>query len=357
MPNQISEIEITKFLTNAIQMQAEVLHLQPGNFPYIRRSGVLQAIEQDGVVSVELLDAIMRSVATASQIEYLERDKSISFSSTLTNGQRVRVDIRAEKGRYDVSLRFLPLRLFTLEELAIPPPVMDVLGRGWGWIILSGPFDSGRSTVWGALIEHINQHSAKRIVTLEQPIEYVFTSKKSFIEQREVGRDIGSMRQGLRQLIDSDVDVVGLSDCADSEVLDQVMALAANKKLVITISTAQSVVDTFQRIDALIPSGQKETMRANLAHTLDVVVSQRLLPRLGGGRALIAEVYRQVSLSLGAIAEGNFTQLTSCMQTSFSQGLCTLERALADAVKRGEITAEHALAESEQPDQLKSLLR
>lgn len=338
-------------------MRGAVLHLQPGALPLLRVDGELRSIADEPVVTLELVSGFLDMLAEQTHKEQLDRDRQIIFSKELENHQRVIVHVEHERGRLVMAVRFVDQRIFSFEELRIPPAFQNVIQQGRGLVVVSGPHDAGKSSLVASIIETVNATVSKRIVTLEAPIERVFTNKKSFIEQREIGIDVPSWAAGARSVKETDVDMLVLGDCVDGDELKELVMLGEGDLLVVLMVEALSVMHALDILHGYLMPEEQASWRMALSRALSAIVNMRLVPRIGGGRIPVYEVYVKNTLGQAAIGSGHFVQLENVIASSSHEGMQTLNGALADVVRNGEVTPENALQESTAPDQLKALFR
>ncbi|MBT3413278.1 MAG: Flp pilus assembly complex ATPase component TadA [Candidatus Jacksonbacteria bacterium] len=355
MAEKTTQLEVSRLLTKAVQMGAQVMHLQPGALPVIRISGELRSLQDEVIVTVEMVQSMFDFLALPIHKEHLERDRQVIFSTELDNHQRVILRAEWERGRLVVSVQFIHAKIHTFQELAVPPVVERIAQKESGLFIISGPFDSGKTSLWTSIIETINTNLTKRIVTIESPIEHVFVNKKSFIEQREIGRDVTSWAAGARGVKETDVDLLGVSDCTSGEQLKEIINVSEGKTLVIMIMESLSVVHALDILQGYFTAEEQSSWRAALARATEAIVNLRLLPRVGGGRVMAYEVYAKALTTQSLVSQGSFSQLPNAMHTASQEGMQTLDSALVALVRAGSVLPEHALAESQNPDQLKSM--
>ncbi len=356
MPTSES-IVIQRILTSAAEYRASDLHLTVGNPPILRVDGKLVALEQEPVITPEFMDVLVEMFLTKDQREMLNRDREIVVAFALENRIRFKVSMFYQRGFLGASLRLIPKEIKPLSELGLPSVVQGFTRLTKGLVLVTGPFGSGRTSTLAALVNEINKTRTAHIVTIEKPIEYLYLNDKSFIEQREVGRDTRSVEQALETASREDVDVIMVSEMEDPPVIQAVLTAAESSRLVISTMNTDSVMKTVEKIINSSPPEYEVKTRTQLAGTLEGIVSQRLLPRVGGGRILVAEVMVPSSPMRSIIRDGALYQLQSMLQTSRGEGTISLDRALAELVKTGEILIDDALAHAVDPNNLKMLTR
>lgn len=289
------------------------------------------------------------------QVERLRQRKEIDFSFGFQQ-TRFRSNVFYQKGYLSTSLRLISLKVKTIEELGLPPILEKFTLVSQGLVIITGPTGHGKSTTLAAVIEHMNQNRSDHIITIEDPIEYVFEHKKSIISQREVSSDTNSFSRALRSALRQDPDVILVGEMRDLETIDAALTLAETGHLVFTTLHTNSASQTADRIIDVFPPHQQQQIRMQLANVLLGVVSQRLMPRISGGRVLACEIMMANSAVRNTIREGKTHQLPNIIQTSASEGMISLDKVLAELVSKGEITIDDALAWSLDPKAFKMMV-
>jgi len=348
-------LEMEKLLDIAIEKSASDLHLSVGIVPTLRIDGRLLAISEAPVVTPEAAEKLIASVMNDEQMERLKQRRELDFSFGYQK-MRFRVNAFHERGRLGASLRLIPLAIRAMEELGIPPILERFTQPSQGLVIITGPTGHGKSTTLAALVEGINKKRSEHIITIEDPIEYVFEHKKSLIIQREVGADTNSFSRALRSALREDPNVVLVGEMRDLETIEATLTLAETGHLVFTTLHTNSSAQTADRIiDVFLPH-QQQQVRMQLANVLLGVVSQRLLPRVQGGRILATEIMVANSAVRNTIREGKTHQLPNIIQTSAAEGMITLDKVLAELVSRGEITIDMALTWAIDPKAFKMMV-
>jgi twitching motility protein PilT len=330
----------------AIEKNASDLHISVGLVPSIRIDGKLLPLTDKTVVTAEAAKGLLMSIMTPEQLERFEARRELDFSFGYGT-MRFRTNAFYQKGNIGVALRLIPVAIRLMEELGIPP----ILER-----IITGPTGHGKSTTLAALIQEINQKRAEHIITIEDPIEYVFTPSKSIVDQREVGSDTNSFSRALRSALREDPNVVLVGEMRDLETIEAALTLAETGHLVFTTLHTNSAAQTADRIIDVFPPHQQAQVRMQLANILLGVVSQRLLPRVHGGRVLATEIMIANSAVRNTIREGKTHQLQNVIQTSAAEGMISLDKVLAELVSRGEITIDTALAWTLDPKAFKMMV-
>lgn len=356
MPTSES-IVLQRILTTAAEYRASDLHLTVGNPPIVRVDGKLVVLEQEQVITPEFMDVVIEMFLTGEQRKILDQNREIVVAFTLENRIRFKVSMFYQRGFLAASLRLISNEIKSLAELGLPPVVQGFSQLTKGLVLITGPFGSGRTATMAALVNEINKTRNAYLVTIEKPIEHLFVNDKSFIEQREVGRDTKSFEQALETASREDVDVIVVSEMEDPAVIQAVLNAAESSRLVISTMNTDSVMKAVETIINSAPPEYEVKVRAQLAGTLQGIVSQRLLPRVGGGRILVAEVMVPTAPIRAVIRDGALYQLQNILQTSREEGTISLDRSLAELVKTGEILMDDALAYAVDRNNFKMLSR
>lgn len=347
--------EMKSLLDLSIEKKASDLHLTVGLPPILRIDGRLTPITDKGVLTAESCEKLILSIMLPDQVERLRQRKEIDFSFGYQQ-TRFRSNVFYQKGYLSASLRLISLKVKTIDELGLPPILEKFTLVSQGLVIITGPTGHGKSTTLAAIIEHINQNRSDHIITIEDPIEYVFEHKKCIVSQREVSSDTNSFARALRSALRQDPDVILVGEMRDLETIDAALTLAETGHLVFTTLHTNSAAQTADRIIDVFPPHQQQQIRMQLANVLLGVVSQRLLPRISGGRVLSCEIMMANSAVRNTIREGKTHQLPNIIQTSASEGMISLDKVLAELVSKGEITIDDALAWSLDPKAFKMMV-
>jgi twitching motility protein PilT len=338
----------------ATNQKASDVHMVTGSPVTIRRDGRLGSISQE-VCTPELVDAIIQSLLLPQRYQLFTMDRECDFSFSF-NDVRVRANAYFEKAHPAISLRLIPSQIPTPEELGIPAAVVKMLGASQGFVIIAGPTGHGKSTTLAALVEMINATRSEHIITLEDPIEYIFTPKKSIVSQREVGVDTVTFESGLRASLREDPNVILVGEMRDLSTIETALTLAETGHLVLATLHTNSASQTADRIIDVFPEQKQPQIRLQFANSLLGIVSQRLLPKIQGGRVLVSEILLANSAVRSLIREGKVHQIPNVIQTSTAEGMMALDNQLAKLVTDGSITMEQAEAWSLDPKNLKMML-
>lgn len=350
-------IDIKHLLQQTIDLKASDLHLVVGVSPTVRIDGELRSLVDSGILTAEILSEGLKQVLTTDQIERLTVNKEIDFSLSFSDRARFRVNAYTQKGSLAAAFRRIPLEIPEIDNLNLPKIVRSFTTLRQGLILVTGPTGHGKSTTLAAVINEINKNRSNHIVTIEDPIEFVFKPIKSIISQREMRSDTHSWQVALRSVLREDPDVVLIGEMRDFETISAAMTIAETGHLVFGTLHTNSAGQTIDRIVDVFPEDQQNQVRLQLSAVLEAVFSQRLIAGTAGGRLIAHEVMLGTTAIKTAIREGKSHQIDSIIQTSLEVGMSTLEHSLASLVKSGAITIETAQEWSVRPEELNRLVR
>lgn len=349
-------MNIQQLLEEVIKRNASDLHLTVGALPTLRVDGTLTPIEGFMPISEDDIKGLVESILTDQQKEILHANRELDFSFALGEVARFRVNVYHQKGYMAAALRFIPMQIRSIQELNLPSIVTSFTRLSQGFILVTGPTGHGKSTTLAAIINEINETRAEHIVTIEDPIEYVFPHRRSLISQRELHLDTHSWDIALRSALREDPDVVLIGEMRDFETIAASLTIAETGHLVFSTLHTNSAAATINRIIDVFPEHQQAQVRAQLAMTLAAVVSQRLIPSIEGGRYPATEILIANPAVQNLIREGKTHQIDNHIMTSQELGMMSLEHSLYTLVKSGRITREQALSHAIRPDELTRML-
>lgn len=352
---QVHNQELKGWLDYAMANHASDLHLLAGSPAAVRIDGKLRFIDQT-VLSGEQLDTIITSFIGEALSKRVATDrKELDFAFSYQH-IRLRCNIFYVKGTLSASMRLLSNVIPDLAELGVPPIVAEFTKSNQGLVIVTGPTGHGKSTTLASLTNRVAQERQGHIVTIEDPIEFLLESKKCIVSQREVGIDTPSFGSALRSVLREDPDVVLLGEMRDLESIETALQIAETGHLVFTTLHTNSAAQTADRIISVFPATQQNQIRQQLSEMLLGVVSQRLLPKIQGGRVLASEVMVVNSAIRAVIRDGKTHQIPNILQTSAADGMISLDKSLADLVAQGTVAIDDALKWSVDPKSLKTLI-
>ena len=340
MNNQQLRIEV--LLEEVIKRRASDLHLQVGLPPMLRVDGALTPVLGVNPLDEAAVEQLVFAILDQDQRQILLKDKEFDFSFAFGTLGRFRVNAYHERGNLAAALRLIPNELKSITELGLPSVVLNFADYPRGLILVTGPTGSGKSTTLAALVDKINTEKAQHIITIEDPIEFTHKSKKSVIVQREVHYDTYSFSAALRSSLRQDPDVVLIGEMRDLETISAAITIAETGHLVFATLHTNSAAQSIDRMIDVFPPHQQPQVRAQLSNILMAIVSQRLIPSIGGGRVAAAEILVANPAVRNIIREGKAHQLDAVIQTGADQGMQTMDRTLAGLVQAGTITYDSA---------------
>ena len=351
--NQLKEL-----LSITVAEQASDLHLSVDHPPILRLAGSLIPLVKKKKLSSEDTKNFADTLMTEEQKQRFLEKKEVDFSyDFVEEGARFRVNIFFQRGNVSCALRLIPARIPTIKELNLPPILHQFVVPSQGFILVTGPSSHGKSTTLAVLIDEINHSRTDHIITIEDPIEYIFEDDRSIIDQREVYQDTLSFARASRSTFRQDPDVIMVGEMRDPETMATAITAAETGHLVFTTLHTNSASQTIHRIVDSFSPAQQGQIRAQLSGSLLGIVSQRLIPRIKGGLIPACEVLLNTPAVANLIRENKIHEIPLVIETSAEMGMISLNRALADLVKRKEITLENALNYSLSPAELKMLIR
>ena len=338
--NQNLRIEI--LLEEIVRKNASDLHLQVGLPPMMRLDGVLAPFPGYNPLNAEEVESLVFAILDDDQQKILIKDKEFDFSFAFGDLGRFRVNAFHERGNLAASLRLIPNQIKTIAELGMPPVIQSFADFPRGLVLVTGPTGSGKSTTLAALIDKINSEKAQHIITIEDPIEFTHKSKRSAIVQREVHYDTYSFSAALRSSLRQDPDVVLIGEMRDLETISAAITIAETGHLVFATLHTNSAAQSIDRMIDVFPPHQQPQVRSQLANILQGICAQRLVPAIGGGRVVAAEVMVANPAIRNIIREGKTHQLDTVIQTGSDQGMQTMDRTLVKLVQSGVVTYDDA---------------
>ena len=337
-----TDVTIEALLEECVKHEASDLHFQVGLPPILRIDGVLRPLTTYPVLSDELVQKLVFATLDEDQQKILIKDKEFDYSFAFGDLGRFRVNAFHEKGNMAAAFRLIPNKLPSLDDLGLPGVVASFAEHPHGLVLVTGPTGSGKSTTLAALIDKINSEKAVHIITIEDPIEFTHHSKRSVVAQREVHYDTFSFAAALRSILREDPDVVLIGEMRDLETIQAAITVAETGHLVFATLHTNSAAQSIDRIIDVFPAHQQPQIRSQLANTLAGICSQRLVPKIDGGRVAVTEILVANSAVRAIIREGKTHQLDMAIQTGVDQGMQTMDRELARLVKAGTISFDAA---------------
>ncbi len=347
--------EIEQLVEMVIDENASDLHITAGRHPMIRVAGSLIPLARKSVTTEVEMKGYLSEFLNEENKKLLERDKDVDFSYSFTKA-RFRGNAFYRQGAISIALRLIPKDIKTLAELNLPPIIETFTRKQQGFFLVVGPIGQGKSTTLASLIEMINQTRTEHIMTIEDPIEYVYESKKSIIDQREVRVDTPDFKDALISMFRQDIDVCLVGEMRDNETISTAVTAAETGHLVFSTLHTNNAAQTINRIIDSFPSGQQDQIRVQLAGSLTGIFSQRLIPRISGGLIPAYELLINNSAVANLIREKRIHEINTVIETSSGDGMIDMNRSLAELVRNGEITVESAYLNSLNPKTLERLV-
>ncbi|MDD3435502.1 MAG: type IV pilus twitching motility protein PilT [Patescibacteria group bacterium] len=347
-------MDLKKLLKLAATHKASDLHLMVGQPPILRIDGELKLLNSvvPELSAAPLEDSDLRialkEITNSEQLAIFLEKKDLDFSYEI-EAIRFRVNLSFEKNNLRLVARVIEEKKPTLEEIGMPPIIKELLTMPQGLILVTGPTGCGKSTTLAAMINYINNTRSCHIVTLEDPMEYVFTPNQSLVTQRQLGSDMTSFASGLKHVLRQDPNVIMIGEMRDYETVAAAITLAETGHLVLATLHTYSAIQTVDRIIDIFPPHQQNQVKSQLSMLLTAVISQRLLPKIGGGRVAARELLIRNSAIANLIREGKISQIKSVMQMEGKNGMITLDKHLKELYKEGLITKEVATLYADDP--------
>lgn len=349
--------ELQELIQIMIKEGASDLHLSAGYPPTVRVSGMLIPLVNKNVLSGEDANGFMGALLTPENKELFLKEKEVDFSYSYNNNEaRFRGNCSFSRGQISIVLRFVPKKIRTFEELGLPQVLADFARRQQGFFLVVGPVGHGKSTTLAAMIDIINSERSDHIVTIEDPIEYMFEPKKSMINQREVRIDTKDFHTALGQLFRQDVDVVMIGEMRGPETIGTAVTAAETGHLVLSTLHTNNASQTIDRIIDSFHPEQQDQVRVQLSGSLLGIFSQRLVQRVSGGLVPAYELLINTKAVANLIREGRTHEIDSVIETGSEHGMVDMNRSLAELVRKGDITVESARMHSLNPTLLERLL-
>lgn len=346
-----------EYLQLTVEHNASDLHIISGIPPTLRIDGALSAVPGAGVLTPDGVAGLLKEVLTAEQLERLTVNKEIDFSLAFSEKARFRINAYTQRGALAAAFRRIPLEIPAIDALGLPKILHSFTALRQGFVLVTGPTGHGKSTSLAAMINEINHNRSCHIVTIEDPIEFMFKADKAIISQREMRSDTHSWQVALRSVLREDPDVVLVGEMRDYETIAAALTVAETGHLVFATLHTNSAAQTIDRIVDVFPEEQQSQVKLQLSNVIEAVFSQRLISGISGGRVVGYEVLLGSTAIRTAVREGKTHQIDSILQTSQEVGMNTLETSLAALVRESKITLEAAQSWSMRPEELTRLVR
>jgi twitching motility protein PilT len=351
--------DVKEALHKLVEKEGSDLHIKVNARPLYRVQGALASDESADVLTAEDTESALRTLLTDdTKLADFAQEHEVDFSFEIADVARFRINAFQQRGVISMVCRAIPHRISTIEELALPLVVKELAEEERGIVLLTGTTGSGKSTTLAAMIDHMNYTSAKHIVTIEDPIEFVHTDKRSAINQREVGMDTASFKRALRRVLRQDPDVILVGEMRDEETVQTALSAAETGHLVLSTIHTVDATESINRMLDFFPPHQHIQARSMLAGTIKGVISQRLVPGADGGRVAVCEILRMTGRVRDMITDPTQTgKLVEVITSGGYYGMQTFDQALFGHVKAGRVTFEDAMRVASSPHDFKLLMQ
>jgi twitching motility protein PilT len=349
--------KVSGYLDYLIAQGGSDLHLSTGNVPYIKIDNSLEALENENVVSETNLESILKDFLNENQQKRLEVKRQVDFSLEKKNGVRFRGNVFYTQGKLSFCFRAINKEIKDLKDLGLPDNLYDFTKKPQGLFLVVGPNGHGKSTTLASLIEHVNKNQKKHIITIEDPIEYVYSNKKSLIEQRELHSDTLTFSGALESCFRQDTDIIMVGEMRNIETISMAVTAAETGQLVLGTLHTNDSIQTIDRIIDVFPPSQQNQIKQQLASFLIGILSQRLVKKVGGGRIPALELLINNTAIANLIRSDQNQQIKSLLENSREEGMFTLDYYLSELVKKGEVDWEEAEKYASNSENLKSLIK
>jgi twitching motility protein PilT len=339
-----SRVGVAELLERVLELDASDLHLTAEAKPTVRVHGRLGQLDDYPALAPVETQAMIYSILTRRQQERLESEQELDCAHTLHGKARFRLNVYFQRGSVGAAFRLIPQEIKPLEELGIPPQVSNLSRLPRGFVLVTGPTGSGKSTTLASMVDLANRERTDHIMTVEDPIEFLHSHKRCLVNQREVGEDTKSFTNALKHVLRQDPDIIMVGELRDLETISIALTAAETGHLVFATLHTQDAPQTIDRVIDVFPTNQQQQVRVQLAGALQGVVCQQLVPTADGNDRVVAvELMMATAAIRNLIREGKTHQVVSAMQAGARHGMQTMDQSLADLVRRGYISYEQGL--------------
>jgi len=337
-------MNINTLFKKATEAKASDLHIIVGKAPILRIDGELKVIDGAAVLTRDAVETMVLSILTERQKKKFLEERELDISYEIAKFSRYRVNLHWERDNIGLVARVISNDVPKLEDLGLPPIANEMIEKTSGLLLVTGPTGCGKSTTLAAMVEKVNSMRFANIITLEDPIEYIFKPNKSIIKQRQLGSDMLTFDGALRHVLRQDPNVIMVGEVRDLETMSATITLAETGHLVLATLHTHSAAQTIDRIIDVFPPHQQSQVRLQLSISLNGIISQQLLPKVGGGRVAAREILINTPAVANIIRENKIPQIKSVIQTSADEGMFSMEQNIKDLLKQGLIEETTALA-------------
>jgi twitching motility protein PilT len=347
--DDILALNMIELLHDMVQNLASDLHIKVGSRPGFRKDGHIHQQEKYEVVTPEAARDLATQILTKDQRKRFDAEHDLDISYAVEDLARFRVNVLTQRGSIGMVIRQIPQKIPTIAELGLPQVCIELASKPRGLVLVTGPTGSGKSTTLAAMIDFINSKESGHILTMEDPLEFIHPDKKCFVTQRQIGQDTPTFSQGLRRALRQDPDVILIGEMRDLETISMAITAAETGHLVFGTLHTTSAISSVDRIIDVFPTEAQQQVRVQLSSTIQGVISQCLIPKIGGGRIAAREILIATDGIRALIREGKTSQMLNFLQTGKAYGMTTLENELCEMVGRGLITLEDAIGKANRP--------
>jgi twitching motility protein PilT len=353
----MSDFDFAEVLTRMVDERASDVHLTPGFQPAVRIRGRITPLEDYPTLTPQITRDVVYSILNSDQRKRFENEQQLDFAYAIPGVARFRVNCYFQRGAISAAFRYIPQEILTVEDLGLPKILEDFTRKPRGFVLVTGPTGSGKSTSLAAMIDMINREREDHILTIEDPIEFMHRHQGCIVNQREIGADAPDFARALKAALRQDPDVILVGEMRDLETISTALTAAETGHLVFATLHTQSTSQTVDRIIDVFPAEQQHQVRMQLSIALQGIVTQQLLPTAdGSSRVCATEVLVPTPAIRNLIREGKTHQIYSAIQTSGSTGMQTMDSHLAQLVRQGKITRKLAEERAAVPEELRRLL-
>jgi len=349
-------LPINGLLQLMVEKGASDLHIKVPSPPVLRIQGELIAQENLPPATPDDVQAIFEQITTEQQRDVFRSELELDFAYSVHGLAQFRVSALKQRGSISLAFRFIPFRIPSIDELALPQICKELILKPRGLILITGQAGSGKSTTLAAMLNHLNQTAKRNVITIEDPIEFLFCDNKCIIEQRELGHDARSFHTALVHALRHDPDVIVIGELRDLPTISTAITAAETGHLVLGTMHTGDAAQSVDRIIDIFPAAQQQQIRLQLSQVVEAVLSQTLLSRIGGGRIAAFEIMTATPGIRKLIREGKVYEIPSNLEHGVLEGKQTLDQAFADLIRRDIVTKEEALLKTSNPKKLLELL-
>jgi len=346
-----------QILELVVEKGATDLHVKVPSPPVLRIDSALVPQEECPPFTAKDIEGIFEEITTEEQREVFIREQELDFAYSVPGLARFRVNVLRQRGTMSLAFRLVPSSVPSVDELGLPQVCKTLILKPRGLVLVTGPAGSGKSTTLAAMINHLNENEARSVITIEDPIEYLFQDKKCLIRQRDLGDDTSSFSAALIHALRHDPDVIVIGEMRDLETISTAITAAETGHLVLATLHTLDAAQSIDRIIDVFPPEQQRQMRLQLSQVIEAILSQTLLPRIGGGRVAAFEVLLANNVIKRLIREEKIHEIGPSLEMGKLEGMHTLDQALAELVRSGVVAKEEAVRKTSSPIKLAKLLQ